>query len=762
MRLLDSNEVKEVLKKKSCRCHLIGVAGSGMSGLAKLLLEQGYAVSGSDLKRNELVDALVKQGMIFFEEHHAKNAEKIDLLIFSSAVTEKNPERAFCSKHNIPQARRADAVAALCFEKKLLAVSGTHGKSTSTAMLAHVLDRMGRKPSYYIGAEAPVLGSNALWSPKGEEMILEADESDGTISAFTPEMALILNIEAEHLDYFKSIDDVLKVFGELADRTRAHVVYCKDDFYANQLLEKKPKAVSYGFSAEATYQIKNVTLKERGSVFSIAKGGKSLAKIELQIPGRHNVSNAAGVFAMGDLLGLSAKEMEKAFASFRGVKRRFDVLFENADYMIVNDYAHHPAEIRATLAAAKRVKRSRVLAAFQPHRYSRTFHLRKDFSEAFGDADRVWITEIYAASEQPIANISGKDLADDLLKKGQEAVFCKDLKRLKADVAMELKHNDLLLVMGAGDVEVIAHQIAQTLKHYQEIVAIAGAESVVRLFEPMKKHTSMRVGGPAEVWFEPKDEKTLSAVLKYCKKQNIPFIVIGRGTNLIVKESGICGVCAHLGGLEFCKVRIQEGKIFAGAGAKLKQVVVEARKARIGGFEFLEGIPGTVGGALRMNAGAMESWMFETVESVRVMDFSGKIREIPANKIEISYRNVALFENHIALGAVLKGVKKSAEEIAQTMKAFSRKRWKNQPAVSSAGCIFRNPKKIPAGKLIDELGLKNTTRGGAKISDVHGNFIVNEGDATADDVLELMRLAQETAKRERGIELTPEVLILGE
>lgn len=752
--------IYKILQKKGCRCHLIGVGGSGMSGLAMLLLSRGCHVSGSDLRRSEYVEKLVKEGLKFYEGHDAEHVGKADLVIFSSAISEENVERVYAVENHIPHVRRASALAALCQEKKILLVAGMHGKSTSTAMLAHMLDMAERRPSYYVGGESPVLGASARWD-KGE-MVLEADESDGTIAAFRPECTLLLNIEAEHLDYFKDVDHIMQVFGGLVDRTASKVVFCLDDVLAAKLLSENKKAISYGFDKDADYQIKNATLHARGSVFTIQKSGKKLAEVELNVPGKHNVSNAAGVFALGHYLGLSVGKMKEALASYRGVKRRFDVLFENDEYLVVNDYAHHPTEIQATLAAAKGVGGKRVIAVFQPHRYSRTFHLREEFSKAFDEADEILMTEIYAASEKAIEGVSGRNLANDLLERGRKAMFCETLRQLRTSSSLALREGGLLLVMGAGDVEMVAKQIAEDLKIYEEIRKLAGEESVVQAFEPMSRHTSMRVGGPAQVWCEPKDEKALSNIVAYCHKNKIPMTVIGRGTNLIVRDGGIRGVCIHLENESFSQIKVEGEKIYAGAGARLKQIVAEAKKAEIGGLEFMEGIPATMGGALRMNAGIAEAWTYEVVESVRYMDFSGKIHEVSAKEIEVKYRSVPLFEKNIALSAMLKGSRKSAEEISAKLKKLSEKRWASQPAAPSAGCIFKNPAKIPAGKLIDELGLKNTSVGGAKVSDVHANFIVNEGGATAADVLTLIKMIQDKAYEERGVELQTEAMILGE
>ena len=295
-----------------------------------------------------------------------------------------------------------------------------------------------------------------------------------------------------------------------------------------------------------------------------------------------------------------------------------------------------------------------------------------------------------------------------------------------------------------------------------EIAVRVSPATVIRRDEPLAKHTTLRVGGPADVCVEPASEADLAAVVRFCGVRGVPFFVIGRGSNLLVRDGGYRGVVIRLSHVGFSKIEFEGVRLSCGAGVKLKNVAIEARRHGLSGLEFLEGIPGSVGGALRMNAGAMGGQTFDVVESVRLMDFDGNIREVEPPELSVKYRGCDTLKNHIALGAVLKGRADSPESIAQRMSAFSQKRWASQPVALSAGCAFKNPPSIPAGKLMDELGLKGTRVGGAVVSREHGNFIVNDGNATARDVLELIALLQAKAKAARGIELHTEVEIIGE
>jgi UDP-N-acetylenolpyruvoylglucosamine reductase len=293
------------------------------------------------------------------------------------------------------------------------------------------------------------------------------------------------------------------------------------------------------------------------------------------------------------------------------------------------------------------------------------------------------------------------------------------------------------------------------------LAASLSREAVVRPHEPLARRTTLRVGGPAEIYVEPATETDLAAVLIFCAGQDLPFFLLGRGSNLLVKDGGFPGVVACLAQPCFNRITVSDQRLHCGAGARLKAVAVEAKRNNLTGLEFLEGIPGSVGGALRMNAGAMGSATFDVVESVRLMDFKGQVHERAARELPIQYRCCPLLKTHIALGAVLRGQPGSREAIEQRMRQLSQKRWSSQPAAPSAGCMFKNPSSIPAGKLLDELGLKGLRVGGAFVSAEHGNFLVNDGTASARDVLELIALLQRRVQQERGIQLETEVEVIG-
>jgi UDP-N-acetylmuramate--alanine ligase len=858
--------------------YLVGIGGCGVSGLAHLLLDGGFCVHGSDAVENEEIRQLRTRGAVIHLGHEAENlrAARPMLVVYSPAVRVENPELRLAQELNIPIARRAILLAALVNAQRGICVAGMHGKTTTSALLAYALTKLGAKPSYAVGALLPQMSAHARWeggglvataptnsedlrthlplpsTGRGNEgegwddrevqnkagalggatphpgplpvegrggtqsrsgfastpcdsapfFVVEADESDGTLREFHPEHAIVLNVDAEHLDYFADVQAVCREFEQFAANTRGRVVFCADDARVAEMFAKRASAVSYGFSEGASYRAVNVRVTRQNAAtnstvtqFEVICAGRKLGEFSIRLLGEKNVSNATAAIALLHQLGFDIEAIGEAIRDFRGAARRQQELFSSADVRVFDDYGHHPNEIQAVLRAFKQLQPRRLVVAFQPHRYSRTLHLMPQFAEAFADADKLFLTEVYAASEPEIPGANSAALADSIRARGQQVSYVPALADVPNAIRGELQPGDLVLFLGAGDITKAAHRFADALRQspalkaradgkpnssgavelpsssnstmnisetLQRLRATLSADTVVRAEEPLAKRTTLRVGGKADLFVEPANEADLAQTLRLCGELKLPFTIIGRGSNLLIKDGGIRGVVISLGHDTFSKVQIVGEHMHCGAGAKLKTVAVEARRAGLAGLEFLEGIPGSVGGALRMNAGAMGSWMFEVVEQIRFMDFSGNVHERQASEVNVEYRGCPLFKTHIALGAVLHGTPAAREVIQARASQFNSKRWETQPAQPSAGCIFKNPKTVPAGKLIDELGLKGTKCGGAMISTVHGNFIVNEGNATAKDVLELIALVKETAKAKRGIELETEVEILGE
>ena len=763
MTLASEVNLQELLTRGRRRIHLVGVAGSGMSGIAALLLELGHDVSGSDKVSSWETDRLQRLGLRFRAEHRAEDASDAELVIFSSAIRETNPILVSARAASQPVARRAAALAAIMSGKRGIVVVGMHGKTTTSAMMAHVLREGGLHPSHYVGAEIPLLGANAHWDTRGEYFVAEGDESDGTIRFFKPEHTLVLNIEEEHLDFYKDLAAIDTVFSQLLDQTSGSVFYCADEPHAGMICRSRPRAISFGFAPEADYRGTDIDLRDFASVFCVFRRGEKLGETVLNVPGRHNVGNALGVIALATELGIPFAKIATSLGRFQHARRRFEIKYQSERFLLVDDYAHHPTEISATLATARSAGRNRVLTMFQPHRYSRTQALRREFGRAFDNADRVVVTDVYPASETPLPGITGQTIADEIAAHGHRGVsYQPRLDRLHRDVGNMIAAGDLILSLGAGNIHEQLSSLAADLVIAEKLKAIVGEEGDVRLYEPLAKHTTLRVGGPAQFWVEPRTEAAFADLIRHCRRENLPLFVIGRGSNLLVRDGGIRGVVVHPSGGDFDSVVVSGNEISAGVGAKLKQVAYAGKGAGLGGLEWMEGIPGAVGGALRMNAGAMGAQTFESVLRVRYLDEEGNAHTRTPGELEINYRHVPSLERNYAVSAVFKGSPAPVEEITRRLDESQEKRRTTQPSAKSAGCIFKNPKTIPAGKLVDELGLKNTRIGNARVSEVHGNFIVNDGNASAKEVLELIQKIKDVARQERGVELETEVQIVGE
>jgi UDP-N-acetylmuramate--alanine ligase len=756
-------DLSRMLTRERHKIHLIGVAGSGMSGLAALLLELGHEVSGSDKLSTQETERLQRHGLRFRGQHRAADAKDADLIIFSSAIKTDNPILAAARDGKKPMARRAEALAAIMQGKRGILIVGMHGKTTTSAMAAHVLREGGLHPSHYVGAEIPILGTNAHWDARGEYFVAEGDESDGTIAFFRPEHALVLNIEEEHLDFYTDLAAIEKVFVQLISQTTGKVFYSADNENATQLGRASGRGISFGLSKNANCRASDIQLKDFASIFRVYRGDKQLGEATLNVPGEHNVHNATGVIALATELGVPFEKIAASLRKFEHARRRFEIKYDSPRFLLVDDYGHHPTEIKATIKTAKSVGRKRVLTMFQPHRYSRTKALRKEFGRAFDQADRVVVTDVYGSNESPMPGVTGQIIADEIAAQGHRGVsYQPRLEWVHRDVGNMIDSGDLVLSLGAGNVHEQLSILAADLVIAEQLKEILGKDGDIRLYEPLAKHTTLRVGGPAQFWVEPRTERSLGELIRFCRRESLPLFAIGRGSNLLVRDGGIRGIVVHPFGGEFEKIDIDGNEITAGAGVKFKEIAYAGRAAKLGGLEWMEGIPGSVGGGLRMNAGAMGGQTFEHVVRVRYLDAEGNSHTKTRDELEVHYRNFPLLKTNFAVSATFRAQPASSEEIERKLSESQEKRRTTQPIAKSAGCIFKNPDSIPAGKLVDELGLKNSGVGKARVSDVHGNFIVNDGGATATEVLELIDRIKATAKAKRGIDLETEVQIVGE
>ena len=375
------------------RIHFIGLGGIGMSGIARIHLELGDAVQGSDVKKGPILEALEARGVKVFVGHDASFVKGAEVVVYSSAVPADHIERVEAVRLGIPVVHRADALAALCAGKSTIAVSGTHGKTTTTAMIGLILKEAKRDPTVVVGAWVEALGGNAVLG-RGAEVVIEADESDASFLKFSPALAVITNIEAEHLDHYPSVRHIEDAFEKFLERLvpRGKWFGCLDDPRVAALLKKRPHGTCYGFSRSQGLWADNIVECPdgvRGIAFDAWHGNKKRGRVSLRVPGRHNVLNALAAIGVAETLGIGFQIVVRALGEYAGASRRFDVKFEDGQYLVIDDYAHHPTEIEKTLAAARSLKKNRIIALFQPHRFSRTELLMKEFAGSFSDAEKL-------------------------------------------------------------------------------------------------------------------------------------------------------------------------------------------------------------------------------------------------------------------------------------------------------------------------------------------------------------------------------------
>lgn len=463
-------------KKQETLLHFVGIGGIGMSGIAEVFLTQGYRVSGSDLAESWSTQRLEKLGARIALGHRAENIQGAHVVVYSSAVKATNPELAEAKRLRIPTIPRAEMLGELMRGKTGVAVAGTHGKTSTTSMMATVFASAGMDPTVVIGGRLDSIGSNAKLG-QGAYVIAEADESDGSFLHLPAAYGVITNIDNDHLDHYGSITKVEDAFVEFVGKLPFYgaAAVCGDDPGVKRCMSRFTKPVlTYGMSEDANFFARDVKTQGAGSDFEVMARGMSgasrpMGRVILNVPGRHNVLNALAVIALATQMDLPFDKIAKGLGEYRGVKRRFEVRWkdEARNRLIVDDYGHHPTEIAATLAAARSFWPGRIVVIFQPHRYSRTLHCRDGFLSAFRNADVVCITDIYAAGEEPIEGVTAEALVQDIrgtLVAGQEVKHVKDLETAKNEILSRFSDGDLVLCMGAGTITKLPDQLMEGIR----------------------------------------------------------------------------------------------------------------------------------------------------------------------------------------------------------------------------------------------------------------------------------------------------------
>lgn len=454
--------------------HFIGIGGAGMSAIAQLVIELGFRVSGSDLAISPATKRLKSLGASIFVGHSGLNINPdIDTVVVSTAVPEDNPEVVEANKMGIKIIHRAEMLARLMQRQKSIAVAGAHGKTTTTSMVSLMLENNYLDPTVVVGGELNDIGGNAKLG-KGDYLVAEADESDGSFLKLSPIISIVTNIEDDHLDHYGSIEKIIESFQEFINKNshKGFAVLCTDDPVIVSLIPHiKKKVISYGLNSTADYTAENIRFKGVTSLADVYYKGSKLGTMELSVPGKHNVSNALAAVAIGKEIGLGFPEIASGLKTFKGVQRRFQLIGEIDDVQIIDDYAHHPTEIKATLAAAKNADFKRIIVVFQPHRYSRTKQLYQEFAMAFESADEIFLTEIYPAGEKPIEGVSTQLIFDKIVTKDKVVEYIKDKGEIVDYLSTRVQSGDAVLTMGAGDVWKIGPDLFERLQGLKSVAS---------------------------------------------------------------------------------------------------------------------------------------------------------------------------------------------------------------------------------------------------------------------------------------------------
>ncbi|MDQ8180578.1 UDP-N-acetylmuramate dehydrogenase [Pelagicoccus sp. SDUM812005] len=744
------------------RIHCLGAGGAGMLPLALCLAEAGHAVTAEDdaftAENRELLESRGVEVRAFAKGDAAG-------IVYSSAIADTHPARAYALETGALCIRRGECLALVAKQKKLVAIAGSHGKTTTCGMLIDALEQAGADFSYLLGAQFDGLPPSRF--SESEWLVAEIDESDGTIEGFSPEITVVLNVDHDHHARYETEADYWAAFARLVERTQGKVFV---EASLKDRLRASAKVPLLGLGEKGDV---DVSAKPSGSSWSelTFSGETALRQVSINRSGRMNTMDASFALLAAEAMGAPLAAGQRV--EFTSVRRRQRCWFNSPAVQVFEDYAHHPREIDAVLESMGEKPGWQTVVVFQAHRFSRTRELKAEFAKSLSVCEELVLLDVYAASESPLEGGTGQDLYQECRKRSDRVIFISSVVDPVPTLQARARQGAVRIVfLGAGVGDKVAKRLSEALaaedkrwgQVYRGLASVSSFSTVIRADEPMANKTTLRVGGPAERYFEPESLAQLVAALKVCRSEGIEVRPLGRGSNLVVADDGVSGLVIRLSHPYWSRFELLgAGRARLGAGMRIKALCGQAAKEGLEGFEFLEGIPGSLGGVLRMNAGAMGGWVFDVVESIRYVTLEGEVLEARKDDLDFGYRYCRELESAIAIDAVFvsKGSAASQAEIRRTIDTYQSKRKESQPREPSAGCIFKNPEGDSAGRLIDELGLKGAMVGGAEISSVHGNFIINRGGASSSDVVELVKFARKVARERKGVDLHPEVLLFG-
>lgn len=755
--------------------HAVGVGGMGLGPLAIFLAECGWRVTGEDAAVKPRMLAQLQLAGIELTPG-GDLPDEADLVVYSSAIPATHPTRTNAAEKNLIVVRRGELLAEVSRNYRVVGIAGSHGKTTVSAMLISALRSAGNETSYILGGlfERDDWPSAAVG--KNRWLVIEIDESDGTINKFSPAITVLVNLDWDHADQYDGMAAIENAFAGLIART-TETVLGWDKCAATQRVFSR---VSSGgsqktFGRTGDFRLEESTPTDSGINLNLGGEFKSIA-VPLRARGEFNALNATAALAAVQLMGFESFDL--GLREFPGVHRRQTLLHQSATLTVMEDYAHHPTEIGQLLESLRnQVGEGRLVVVFQPHRFTRTKQFKTELTEVLLRADTLHLLEVYGAGEAVVIGGTTADIFDELQEQSPRLAvnYVPDnTAHVMTLLSQSRCPGDLVVFVGAGDIEHVARRWVDEVVAEEQGVPdwdtlaetfrdVLTAETKITRDEVLASKTTMRIGGAARVYVEPTNIGDLQKVLVETARRSVTPFVLGRGSNLLVPDSGVNGVVISLRRTEWETFDIlNDGRVRVGAGLRLKNLCGLAAKAGLSGFEFLEGIPGNIGGALRMNAGAMGGWMFDVVEEVEVLTPTGLSRTFLKSEMHTGYRHCTELADTIAISAMLKPHAVSESDlVGRQIDVYRSKRQESQPREPSAGCIFKNPEGDSAGRLIEVCGLKGERIGDAEVSMVHGNFIVNRGRATSSEVVDLVRRVRAEVKRQTGTDLQPEVLLCG-
>lgn len=737
--------------------HLMGICGVGMAGLAYLLAKRGWRVSGCDASTEAWTQALREAGVSVTEGHSPDHVQTCSGMVVTTAVAPDHPERRAAEAAGIPVFRRGEVLATLLSGLRGIAVCGTHGKTTTACFTARLLQELDDDPAWCIGgatrrlgfvAGGPALSSDTL-------LVAEADESDGTLASYHPAILVLNNLDIDHLEHFRDVEDLHACFKRAVTQTREAVVACRDHPVAWKVAQSGTvPVIGFGFSSEADFRADDVDCRATLTAFNLVYQGNKYP-VYLPVAGRHNILNALAAAAVAVRLGHSVEKVAQALtaACVELPGRRFEVMVDVPDrhIRVIADYAHHPVELRKAVEMARLSEPARLRVIFQPHRYTRTRALRDDFPSAFEAADEVILLPVYAASEAPIPGGGIADLYAAFRAAGRTpTLLARSIEEVENHLNATTRSGDTVLIAGAGDVIALARRLQAS---WSKMPPPPPAATPV----PLSRYSLFGVGGNALMRLEVNHIRTLAGLLEGFEQDRFPYRLVGMGANSWFSDLFFPGTILQLVPPENGAIRrVGETEVEVLAAVKGMTLLAWLEAEGLSGLECMDSIPGTVGGWLAMNAGAHGGCIGDHVVSIRCLNHEGKDDTLINRSCGFGYRTCEALRDRVAFSCRLALSQATPEAVRGKRLAIRAKRIP-LAGLRTCGSVFRNPPGDSAGRLLDEAGCKGLRVGGAFVTDFHANVIATETGANASDVLALANLMRDRVKARTGIELVPEI-----